>query len=416
MEAIAASPLLSSSPLPAPWPCPSPPLQCWRETRVRAPYCFAIVGEADRKQLCLSANATATINASLMLIYNDEKNASQLTGNGRGLNSTLSTMRPRLGYHPNTSKLATTSSSSPPAPAALAVNSRPISISHHPSSRTLGRRTSPPPAAAPAPLNLRASSSSWRRHKAWRATSRPPIRHHRLLVRVAQAAAALLRRAVHQFDLKVELKVKLLLQIRRLVMIQETKTHKAFGMEPWLNNAGGASVLMLLLASVSAKERKLSLDAGEEDQGTGPGARVGRPPPAELAVVPRQAESPHRQRVALGAAPLLQPHTAPSSAVLGRGVRGVAEAEVDFLVAAALGRGRRSSGMKRCQTWSESAAARKDGETAAQREASRGDPVSAIAYARHSSGRSPTRVVVAVSGWRSAAILSGQVSPPCQIN
>uniref|UniRef100_K4AN35 Uncharacterized protein n=1 Tax=Setaria italica TaxID=4555 RepID=K4AN35_SETIT len=42
--------------------------------------------------------------------------------------------------------------------------------------------------------------------------------------------------------------------------------------------------------------------------------------------------------------------------------------------------------MKRPQTWSESAASRKAGETAAQRLASRGE-VSAMACARHASGR-----------------------------
>jgi hypothetical protein len=45
-------------------------------------------------------------------------------------------------------------------------------------------------------------------------------------------------------------------------------------------------------------------------------------------------------------------------------------------------------GRKRRQTWSESAAARKAGETAAQRQASRGE-VSAMACARQTSGRSP---------------------------
>ncbi|TVU42708.1 hypothetical protein EJB05_09129, partial [Eragrostis curvula] len=73
-----------------------------------------------------------------------------------------------------------------------------------------------------------------------------------------------------------------------------------------------------------------------------------------------------------------------------------------------MGPAARSSGMKRCQTWSES-----DGETAAQRQASRKE-VSAMAQDRHASGRSPYRVVV-VSGWRSAAISSGQVNPPCQM-
>lgn len=47
----------------------------------------------------------------------------------------------------------------------------------------------------------------------------------------------------------------------------------------------------------------------------GPGPRVGRPTPAEIAVLPRQAEPPRRQRVALGAAGLVQPQPAPAVAV-----------------------------------------------------------------------------------------------------
>lgn len=42
---------------------------------------------------------------------------------------------------------------------------------------------------------------------------------------------------------------------------------------------------------------------------------MGRPSPAEIAVLPRQAEPPRRQRVALGAAGLVQPQPAPAIAV-----------------------------------------------------------------------------------------------------
>jgi hypothetical protein len=59
--------------------------------------------------------------------------------------------------------------------------------------------------------------------------------------------------------------------------------------------------------------------------------------------------------------------------------------------------GIRSAGTKLRHTWSESAAERKAGDTAAQMTASRGE-VSAMACARQASGRSST-CFVAASGW-----------------
>jgi hypothetical protein len=50
------------------------------------------------------------------------------------------------------------------------------------------------------------------------------------------------------------------------------------------------------------------LVTGEEEGIEEPGERVWRPCPAELAVVPWQAQRPRRQQVALGAARLVQPH------------------------------------------------------------------------------------------------------------
>ena len=67
----------------------------------------------------------------------------------------------------------------------------------------------------------------------------------------------------------------------------------------------------------------------------GPGARVRRELPAELAVVPGQAEPPRGQRVAPGAGGALQPDPAPAVLADGRRAGGVAEAEVGLLLAPA---------------------------------------------------------------------------------